>query len=98
MAYTSSLFRIVRGAVVAFVTSFILVLIVLRVEAYRFQHRAERLMEDFQGLKLHKSNWHDAETLMRRWGRYGHYQGTCDSAYCRYTVVLASPQTNLADW
>jgi hypothetical protein len=41
--------------------SFVLLNVFLRVEAYRFQREAERLMADIQALKLRQSNWLEAD-------------------------------------
>ncbi len=34
---------------------------------------------------------------MSRWGRYGHYDGTCDGSFCRYNIELQSPLRRLAN-
>jgi hypothetical protein len=69
----------------------------LRVEAYGFQRRAERLMADVQALKLRQSNWLEAEHLISRWGKYGHYEGHCDASFCRYSIDLESPAMALGN-
>jgi hypothetical protein len=76
---------------ICLVVSFVVLNVVLRVEAYRFQRRAERLMADIQALKLSQSNWLEAEPLISRWGKYGHYEGHCDASFCRYIIDLKSP-------
>ena len=73
------------------VVSFVVLNVFLRVEAYRFQRRAERLMADVQALKLRQSNWFEAERLISRWGKYGHHEGHCDASFCRYSIDLESP-------
>jgi hypothetical protein len=67
----------------------------LRVEAYRFQRRAERLMADIQALKLRQSNWLEADRLISQWGKYGNYKGHCDASFCRYRIVLDSLEITL---
>jgi hypothetical protein len=37
--------------------SFVVLNVFFRVETYRFQRRAERLMAEVQALKLRQSNW-----------------------------------------
>lgn len=91
MVYRSTLIRTVLRVGICLVVSFVVLNVILRVEAYRFQRRAERLMADFQALKLRQSNWLEAERLISRWGKYGHYEGHCDASFCRYSIGLNSP-------
>jgi hypothetical protein len=87
----SHLIRAARFVGICLVVSFIVLNVFLRVEAYRFQCQAERLMADVQALKLRQSNWLEAERLISRWGKYGHYEGHCDASFCRYSIGLNSP-------
>ena len=48
-----SLLLIVSFTVVAFA--------LVRVQQYVFRHRAERLLADFQSMRLHESTWVDAQ-------------------------------------
>jgi len=48
------------------------------------------LLSDLRGLKLERSSWSDAQALMQRWGRWGHYEGTCDADHCDYWVHFDS--------
>src|SRR5580765_232477 len=98
MVSGASLFRAARWVVLGIVILFVAVNVVLRIETYRFQRRAERLMDDFQNLKLRHSTWQDAEVLMKRWGKYGDYRGSCDAGACRYTIALESPPMQLVEW
>ena len=91
MVYRSTLIRTLRRIGICLVVSFVVLNVFLRVEAYRFQRRAERLMADVQALKLRQSNWLEAERLISRWGKYGHYEGHCDACFCRYSIDLESP-------
>jgi hypothetical protein len=91
MAYRPTLIRAARFVGICLVVSFVILNVVLRVETYRFQRRAERLMADVQALKLRQSNWLEAERLISRWGKYGHYEGHCDASFCRYIIELRSP-------
>src|SRR5580698_10790949 len=54
------------------------------------RRRAEHLLSDLRGLQLEKSSWSDAQVLMQRWGRWGHYKGTCDAAHCDYFIYFDS--------
>ena len=54
------------------------------------RRRAEHLLSDLRGLQLEKSSWSDAQALMQRWGRWGHYEGTCDADHCDYWIHFDS--------
>ena len=64
MVYRSTLIRTLRRIGICLVVSFVVLNVFLRVEAYRFQRRAERLMAEVQALKLRQSNWLEAERLI----------------------------------
>jgi hypothetical protein len=97
MVYRATLIRTARRVGICLVVSFVVLNVFLRVEAYRFQRRAEHLMADVQALKLRQSNWLEAERLISRWGKYGHYEGHCDSSFCRYSIGLNSPAMALGN-
>jgi hypothetical protein len=71
----------------------VLMATILRTQNYFFRQRAERLMADFQTLKLRETRWPDAERLINRWGKFGGYKGDCTAFFCRYSVILESPMT-----
>jgi hypothetical protein len=54
------------------------------------RRRAEHLLSDLRGLQLERSSWSDAQALMQRWGRWGHYEGTCDADHCDYGIHFYS--------
>jgi hypothetical protein len=39
---------------------------------------------------LERSSWSDAQALIQRWGRWGHYEGTCDADHCDYEIHFDS--------
>jgi hypothetical protein len=98
MVHRSTLIRTVRRVGICLVVSFVVLNVFLRVETYRFQRRAERLIADVQALKLRQSSWLEAGRLISRWGKYGNYKGHCDAYFCRYSVVLESPETTFEGW
>jgi hypothetical protein len=51
--------------------------------------RAEKLLADIQALEVNRSSWSDAQRLMRRWGRWGDYRGTCTAESCEYGIGIA---------
>jgi hypothetical protein len=54
-----------------------------------FRYRAEHLLTDMQSIEFHKTPWAQAQTLMHRWGAWGHYEGSCTWTNCKYTIVLS---------
>lgn len=91
MVHRPTLIRTLRRVGIGLVVAFVVFNVFIRVEAYRFERRAERLMADVQALKLRRSNWLEAERLISRWGKYGNYEGHCDASFCRYSIGLESP-------
>jgi hypothetical protein len=81
-----------RRAAVTVLGLLLLLGVILRIQSYLFRRQAENLMADFQTLKLRQTEWPEAESLTRRWGKYGHYQGDCNASFCRYTIALESPE------
>ncbi len=65
--------------------------------------RAERLSADIHQIRLYQSTWADAQRLMLRWGAWGHYDGSCTPASCRYEIWIGSvdaytPRTPPPPW
>jgi hypothetical protein len=88
-------FRVLRHVAIGLIGFLVLITAILRIQTYLFRQRAERLMADFQTLKLRETPWPVAESLMSRWGKYGGYKGDCAASFCRYTIVLQSPESRL---
>lgn len=65
-------------------------------------HRAGSLLSDIHSLRLHESNWRDAQRLMTRWGKSGHYDGVCTPEDCFYVITLHNmtvpANNNVAEW
>jgi len=49
---------------------------------------ARALLRDVQALPA-QPMWLDAQRLMKRWGKWGHYEGACTSEHCQYTIQVA---------
>ena len=50
--------------------------------------RAECLLSDIREIQLGKSDWGDAQRLMRRWGAWGAYDGSCTAEQCIYRIAI----------
>ncbi len=44
-----------------------------------------------------QSTWSDAQRLMSRWGKSGHYDGTCTATDCDYTIRVSDPYSRWRD-
>jgi hypothetical protein len=59
--------------------------------------RMHYLLADFHSIYPTQSTWSDAQHLMTRWGRWGHYDGTCTWADCDYTIHVSDPYSRWRD-
>jgi hypothetical protein len=80
---------------VLFAGGVILSLVLIAFLSVQIQQRtlrwhAERLMADMHQIRLYQSTWADAQRLMDRWGAWGHYDGSCTSASCKYKIEMDS--------
>src|SRR5580692_8301208 len=89
--------RILRAVCLSTLALLLVAFASVQIEQHLLRHRAERLLADFQSIRLHQSTWADAQTLMTRWGAWGHYDGQCSAADCAYTITLADPLNRLSD-
>jgi hypothetical protein len=53
--------------------------------------RMQHLLADFQSIRPTQSTWADAQRLMTRWGKWGHYDGTCTPQSCDYVIIMNDP-------
>src|SRR5579871_1170354 len=83
--------RRVRAAVVVVVLLVAALLVVVKGAMWVTRWRMERLLADFHSIYPRQSTWADAQRLMTRWGRWGHYEGSCSPEYCNYVVQLYDP-------
>src|SRR5882757_2590378 len=77
--------------IVLFVGGIVLSLVLIAFLAVQTQQRMlrwhdERLMADMHQIRLYQSTWADAQRLMHRWGAWGHYDGGCTAASCKYEI------------
>ena len=80
--------RVLRISLLSIAALILLAFVLVQAQQHLFRHRAERLLADFQSIRLHQSTWADAQVLMQRWGAWGHYDGTCGEAECVYRIEL----------
>ncbi len=74
-----------------FVLSLVLVAFLsVQIQQRMLRWRAERLLADMHQIRLYQSTWADAQRLMHRWGAWGHYDGSCTAASCKYEIEMDS--------
>lgn len=62
----------------------------VQIQQRMLRWRAERLLADMHQIRLYQSTWADAQGLMHRWGAWGHYDGSCTAASCKYEIEMDS--------
>ena len=82
------IWRIVRLIVISCCVLLVATFVTVQVGQRILRHRAERLIPDVQRLEVGKSSWADLQGIMARWGKYGHYDGTCNNRECHYEINL----------
>jgi hypothetical protein len=82
------LMRTLRVVCIAALALILLTLATVQVQQRLLRYRAEQLMADMHQIRLYQSTWADAQRLMHHWGAWGHYDGTCTAADCRYQITL----------
>jgi hypothetical protein len=79
-----------KWAVVSLAAFVILLAVLVQGQQWLLRWRAERLMADMHKIHLYQSTWADAQKLMHKWGAWGHYDGTCTPADCRYAITVGT--------
>jgi hypothetical protein len=98
VAPTRWLLRILRVACLAALALVVLTLSTVQFQQRLLRHRAEQLMADMHQIHLYRSTWADAQRLIARWGAWGHYDGTCTAAECRYQITLTDISYSKFGW
>jgi hypothetical protein len=86
-----------------FLSLVLITFLIVQIQLIMSRWRAERLSADMHQIRLYQSNWADAQRLMHRWGAWGHYDGSCTAADCRYairmgTIRYSNPYTPSRPW
>jgi hypothetical protein len=96
MITVSSRWKLCKRVLTGLLVLYLVLLAAVQIGQRITRRRAEHLLSDLRGLQLEKSSWSDAQALMQRWGRWGHYKGTCDAAHCDYLIDFDS--AGMATW
>lgn len=51
-----------------------------------------------QSITLRQSQFDTVRPLLRRWERFGEYEGDCSEKHCKFKVILQNGMFNLPDW
>ena len=73
-----------------FLSLVLLTFLAVQIQQRMLRWRAERLLADMHQIRLYQSTWADAQRLMHRWGAWGHYDGSCTAASCKYEIEMDS--------
>lgn len=95
MRVRAVILRIVRVFTISLLAAGLIAFAIVQVQQHLFRHRAERLLADFQSIRLQQSTWQDAQSFMRRWGAWGNYSGSCTASFCDYEIRFTDPQWNV---
>jgi hypothetical protein len=68
----------------------LLTFLAVQIQQRTLRRRAERLSGDMHQIRIYQSTWADAQRLMQRWGAWGHYDGSCTAASCKYEIEMGS--------
>ena len=68
----------------------VLVFAAVQIQQWMLRWNAKRLLADMHQIRLYQSTWADAQRLMHRWGAWGHYDGACTAASCKYEIEMDS--------
>ena len=79
---------LVAGGVI--LTLVLLTFLAVQIQQRTLRWHSERLSADMHQIRLYQSTWADAQRLMHRWGAWGHYDGSCTAASCKYQIEMDS--------
>jgi hypothetical protein len=82
--------RALKWTCVSVLALVLLLALLVQGQQWLLRWRAERLMADMHQIRLYQSTWDNAQRLMHKWGRWGHYDGTCTAESCRYAITLGN--------
>jgi hypothetical protein len=66
----------------------VIALLSVQIQQRMLRWHGERLLADMHQIRLYQSTWTDAQRLMHRWGAWGHYDGSCTAASCKYEIEM----------
>lgn len=67
----------------------VLTMVTVRIHQEILRHRAESLLVDMQWVRLRETSFQDIQPILRRWRRWGEYDGPCTPARCTVDIWLS---------
>lgn len=103
MWHRGFVFRVTRATSILLSTLLLLAFAFVQYEDHLIHHRSERLLADFQSVRLNQTTWPEVQALMQRWGTLGHAHGPCSSTDCAYAITVTGwpsllPNGTAAPW
>ncbi len=92
MAHKNRFAQALRLASVAVLTLVVFAVALVQVQQHLLQHRAQLLLNDIRNLWIHPGTFDDLQLLQRRWGAFGHSEGSCTAEHCAYSITLTSAE------
>ena len=83
--------RVVRASLYLLATLTLLYASLIAGPMWLTRIRIAHLLADFQSIHPTQSTWADAQHLMTRWGKWGHYDGSCTAQSCDYVIIVNDP-------
>ena len=90
MIRKSRLVHVLRFAAFALLVLVVSAFVLVQVRQHLFRHRVQLVLNDMRNLWMHPGTFDDLRHLQRRWGAFGHYDGTCAAEHCEYTITLTN--------
>lgn len=88
MTYGRVVFRVTRAIAISLCTLLLTALTWVQYKDHIIRRRSERLLADFQSVRLNQTTWQEAQALMQRWDTLGHAHGPCSSTDCAYDITV----------
>jgi hypothetical protein len=80
--------RIAGRSALVLLVLFLGLLATVQAQQWLLRWRAERLMADMHRIRLYQTTWPEAQELMRKWGAWGRWNGSCTFQQCEYAIDL----------
>jgi hypothetical protein len=98
VAHRATMLRLTRYLVVFLVAGVVAAICLIHTRQWLLRHRAEQLLANIQSITLRQTQFDSIKPLLRRWERFGEYEGNCSEKHCKFKVTLLNGMFNLPDW
>ena len=98
VAQRPMMLRLARYVVVFLTSGVVAAICLIHASQWLLRHRAEQLLANIQTITLRQTQFDTVKPLLRRWERFGEYEGNCSEKHCKFKVTLQDEMFNLPDW